>query len=72
MDYNVKLEYDTIQSIITNELKYDYATLKRDYESREEGSMAIWDHNVKKDKKLIKKHMKALKHILKYYGVDAE
>lgn len=72
MKYTVELEYEMVDKIITQELKSNYADMKKDYKNRAEGSLAIFDHDVEEDKKAIKKHMKALKLILKYYGEDVE
>ena len=72
MKYTIELEYEMVDKIIIQELQSNYADMKRDLANRVEGSLAIWEHDVEEDKKAIKKHMKALKRILKYYGAEAE
>jgi gas vesicle protein len=72
MKYVVELDYEMVDKIIIQELQSNYADMKRDLANRVEGSLAIWEHDVEEDKKAIKKHMKALKRILKYYGAEAE
>ena len=72
MKYVVELDYEMVDKIIIQELQSNYADMKRDHASRDEGSLAIWHHDVEEDKKAIRKHMKALKRILKYYGAEAE
>jgi hypothetical protein len=72
MKYTVELDYEMVDKIIIQELQSNYADMKRDHANRTEGSLAIWEHDVEEDKKAIKKHMKALKRILKYYGADTK
>ena len=72
MLFNIELDYEMVDKIIIQELQSNYADMKRDHANRTEGSLAIWEHDVEEDKKAIRKHMKALKRILKYYGAEAE
>ena len=72
MKYTIELEYEMVDKIIIQELQSNYANMKCDLANRVEGSLAIWEHDVEEDKKAIRKHMKALKRILKYYGAEAE
>ena len=72
MKYTIELDYDMVDKIITQQLKSNYADMKKEYKNRVEGTLAIWEHDVEEDKKAIKKHMKAIKLILKYYGEEAQ
>jgi len=72
MKYTVELDYEMVDKIIIQELQSNYADMKRDHANRDEGSLAIWHHDVEEDKKAMVKYMKALKRILKYYGAEAE
>lgn len=70
-EITVKLDWDTVDGIIVDQLESALETLKVDYENRKSDSgMAIFDIDKKTDIKLIKKHIKAIKLILSYYSVN--
>jgi hypothetical protein len=72
MKFTIELDYEMVDKIIIQQLQDNYADMKLDLENRAEGTLAIWEHDVEEDKKAIKKHLKALKLILKYYGAEVE
>ena len=60
-----------LRTRIFDALKELLETLEYDYESRKQGTgMSIFDTDKDKDIKLLKKHIKAMKLILKYYVGD--
>ena len=58
--------------ITTQNLKEALAILKEDYKRRKNGhALAIFKHDINEDLREIKRHIKAFKTVLLYYGVKA-
>lgn len=73
MSYNtltVEIDYDQADKIVIQNLKSLMEGLEHDYELRKEEGMAIFEYDKKEDLKILKKHIKAFKTVLKYYGDD--
>jgi len=67
----VDVDWELTDSIVSKNLSDLLDTLEQDYEKRKQGTgMAIFDTDKDKDLKLLKKHIKAMKLILKYYSGD--
>jgi hypothetical protein len=67
----VDVDWELSDIIVAKNLKGLLETLEEDYERRKHGTgMAIFDTDKDKDLKLLKKHIKAMKLILKYYSGD--
>ena len=65
------MTHDQVDAIIIKELTTVLQGLKNDRKKRKnDEGMAIFDNDKKKDLKIMKEHIKALKLILSYYGVD--
>ena len=65
----VEIDYDQADKLVTQNLKALLECLEHDYEVRKEGEgMAIFERDKEKDLALIKKHIKAFKTVIKYYG----
>jgi hypothetical protein len=71
MKVEIDLDWELADIIATKNLSYLLDTLETDLACREAGNgMAIFDTDKDKDIKLLKKHIKAMKLILKYYTGD--
>lgn len=74
MSYNtvtVEIDIDAADKIVIQNLKSMLECLENDYELRKEDrGMAIFECDKDKDLKLLKKHIKSFKTVLKYYGDD--
>ena len=74
MSYNtitVEIDYDEADKIVVANLSSMLECLENDYELRKEDrGMAIFEHDKKEDLKILKKHIKSFKTVLKYYGGD--
>ena len=71
MKVEFDLDYDEADRITVNSLKDLLGILENDLELRKAGTgMAIFDADKDKDVKLLKKHIKAFKTVLKYYAGD--
>ena len=72
MSYNtitVEIDYDEADKIVVANLSSMLECLENDYELRKEDrGMAIFEKDKDEDLKLLKKHIKAFKTVLKYYG----
>ena len=67
----VELDYDQADKIVIQNLKSLMEGLENDYELRKKGEgMVIFEHDKKEDLRILKKHIKAFKTVLKYYGDD--
>ena len=67
----VEIDYDQADKLVIQNLKAMLECLENDYAHRKEGSgMAIFECDKDKDLKLLKKHIKSFKTVLKYYGDD--
>ena len=71
MKIEVEVDWELSDIIVSKNLKGLLETLEDDYIRRKEGNgMSIFDTDKDKDLKLLKKHIKAMKLILKYYSGD--
>jgi len=71
MKVEVDLDWELADIIVSKNLSDLLDTLETDLNSRERDiGMAIFDTDKKKDIKILKKHIKAMKLILKYYTGD--
>ncbi len=71
MKVEIEVDWELSDIIVAKNLKELLETLEDDYESRKQGTgMSIFDTDKDKDIKLLKKHIKAMKLILKYYVGD--
>ena len=71
MKIEVEVDWELSDIIVSKNLKGLLETLEDDYIRRKEGNgMSIFDTDKNKDLKLLKKHIKAMKLILKYYSGD--
>jgi hypothetical protein len=62
----IQLEYEQVDAIVIAELKSTYENMKKDYEK--EGGMRVFVNDIEEDRKKIKKYMKSLERIIKWYG----
>ena len=74
MSYNtitVEIDYDEADKIVVANLSSMLECLENDYELRKEDrGMAIFENDKKEDLKILKKHIKSFKTVLKYYEGD--
>ena len=71
MKIEVDVDWELSDIIVSKNLKGLLETLEDDYERRKQGTgMSIFDTDKDKDLKMLKKHIKAVKLILKYYVGD--
>ena len=71
MKVEFDLDYEEVDKITVKSLKDLLDTLEQDFVSRKQGTgMSIFDTDKDEDLKILKKHIKAMKLILKYYGED--
>jgi hypothetical protein len=72
MSYNtitVEIDYDEADKIVVANLSSMLECLEDDYELRKEDrGMAIFEKDKDEDLKILKKHIKSFKTVLKYYG----
>ena len=72
MSYNtvtVEIDMDAADKIVVVNLKHMLECLEDDYELRKEDrGMAIFEKDKDEDLKILKKHIKSFKTVLKYYG----
>lgn len=72
MSYNtitVEIDCDEADKIVVANLNDMLECLENDYELRKEDrGMSIFEKDKDKDLKIIKKHIKSFKTVLKYYG----
>ena len=59
---------EQLNDLVIADLQQSLQGLRQDLE---EGRGGIWSFDPKEDRKIIKKHIKALKLIIDYYGGDA-
>ena len=65
----VKLDYDTVDGIVVDQLIDTLENLKSDLENRKEGrGLAIFEHDKEEDVKIISEHVDAFKVVLSYFG----
>jgi hypothetical protein len=74
MSYNtitVEIDYDEADKIVVANLSSMLELLENDYELRKEDrGMVIFENDKKEDLKILKKHIKSFKTVLKYYEGD--
>lgn len=73
-EVTVKLSYDTVDSIVVEQMRYFKNTMSKDLanrKSKKDGS-PIFSNNKKKDIAEIKKHIDAFNIVLSYYGEKDE
>jgi hypothetical protein len=71
MKIEIDVDWELSDIIVAKNLKGLLETLEDDYIRRKEGNgMSIFDTDRDKDLKLLKKHIKAMKLILRYYTGD--
>jgi hypothetical protein len=69
MKVKIDLDIDQVDKIVSKQLELMLESLEDDLEWRKEGTgMSIFDSDLDTDVKIIKKHIKAFKTVLKYYG----
>ena len=62
---SIEVSAEQLSRLIVWDLKKTLALLEEELII---GRGGIWSHDVKEDRKIIKKHIKALKIVLEYYG----
>lgn len=68
-DVTVKLDWETVDNIIKDQLKENLVDLERDLENRKEGyGIAVFYNDAAEDTKQITRHVEALKTVLEFYG----
>ena len=71
MKIEVDVDWELSDIIVSKNLKGLLETLEHDFVCRKQGTgMSIFDTDKDKDLKLLKKHIKAVKLMLKYYVGD--
>ena len=63
--FEIEITDDNLESILIQELRNTKEMLESDLET---GGIAVFEIDPKKDKKELKKHIKAINLILNYYG----
>ena len=64
----IEVNGEQLTDLVVADLQQSLQALKQDLK---EGRGGMWSHDLKEDRKIIKKHIKALKLIIDYYGGDA-
>jgi len=64
----IEVNDEQLTDLVVADLQQSLQGLRQDLE---EGRGGMWSHDLKEDRKIIKKHIKALKLIIDYYGGDA-
>ena len=70
----IDLPYEAVCKITTEELKETLSNIREDYEARKNGKMkaGVFHANREIDLKKIKKTIRAVERVLKYYGVSLD
>jgi hypothetical protein len=69
MKVKIDIDIDQVDKIVCQQLEFLLKSLDDDLERRKEGTgMSIFDTDLDTDVKIMKKHIKAFKTVLKYYG----
>jgi translation initiation factor 1 (eIF-1/SUI1) len=70
----IDLPYEAVCKITTEELKETLSNIRADYEARKNGKLkaGVYDANREIDLKKIKKTIRAVERVLKYYGVNLD
>jgi len=61
----IEVNDEQLTDLVISDLQQSLQGLRQDLEERRGG---IWSYDLKEDRKIIKKHIKALKLVLDYYG----
>lgn len=65
----VDIDLDCCEQIVRADLKSMLGSLEKDYKERQRGKgIAVFDTNKKRDLAMMKKHIDAMKVVLRYYG----
>jgi hypothetical protein len=64
----IEVNDEQLTDLVVADLQQSLQGLRQDLE---EGRGGMWSHDPKEDRKIIKKHIKALTLIIGYYGGDA-
>jgi len=68
----IKQCHELFNDITTHNLNEALEILKEDHKRRKKGhALAIFEHDINEDLSEIKRHIKAFKTVLLYYGVKA-
>lgn len=70
MPLKVEIDYEAADAIVLASLKDVLETLEKDLANRTPGSLGIFERDYEEDVKILKKHIKAFKRVMKYYGGD--
>ena len=69
MKVKIDIDVDQVDKIVCHQLEFLLKSLEDDLERRKEGTgLMIFDADLDSDVQIIKKHIKAFKTVLKYYG----
>jgi hypothetical protein len=69
MKVKIDIDIDQVDKIVCQQLEFLLKSLDDDLERRKEGTgMSIFDTDLDTDVQIMKKHIKAFKTVLKYYG----
>lgn len=70
----IDLPYEAVCKITTEELKETLSNIREDYKARKNGKMkaGVFHANREIDLKKIKKTIRAVERVLKYYGVNLD
>ena len=70
----IDLPYEAVCKITTEELRETLSSIREDYQARKEGKMkaGVFHANREVDLKKIKKTIRAVERVLKYYGVNLD
>ena len=73
MSVKIEIPIETVDSIVLEELKFTYEYLKEALERYEQGNLpCVFYIDTKKDKKKIKKTIKALRLVMQWYTVGGK
>lgn len=73
MKKTIELDWEQVDQIVIDELKQHLELIQADLSRRIQGQIGgIFEHDFDLDKKIAKKHIKAFKLILSYYGIKDE
>lgn len=69
MRHNIELDGDTVDSIVSTELKWCLMGMEQDLLLRQENGAAIYSHDKEEDLRRIQQMIDALKIVIDYYSV---
>jgi len=65
----VDIHPDCCEAIVRTDIKNVLGSLEKDYKERQRGKgTAVFDNDKKRDLAMLKKHIGAMKVVLRYYG----